>query len=175
MVSQAIEVAGTTMEVAGVLPEWFRLHLPAEAFRLRDAEIWTNLRLDENRLPPRNFTGYTGFARLREGATFAQGQEELEVLEAQLKAEHPEHAVSKLEARIVPLLDDVVKGAESTLLLLLGSVGFVLVIACANVANLVIIRGQGRSHEYSLRSALACWIPAHRATRVDPLAAIRAD
>ena len=63
------------------------------------------------------------------------------MLEAQLKAEQPERAASKLEARIVPLLDDVVKGAESTLLLLLGAVGFVLAIARANVANLVIIRG----------------------------------
>ena len=54
----------------------------------------------------------------------------------------------------MPLLDDVVKRAEPPLLLLLGAVGFVLLIACANVANLVAVRGQPRAHELSLRAAL---------------------
>lgn len=154
IIGRLIPVAGTSMEVVGVLPEGFHLQLPGEAFLLRDAEIWTPLRIDPARLPPRNFTGFTGFGRIRQGATFAQAQEELDAMASQLRAENPVHAASKLEARVVPLLDDVVKGARQTLMLLFGAVGFVLLIACANVANLVTVRGQVRSAELDLRAAL---------------------
>jgi predicted permease len=154
IVGQRIDLAGERMLVVGVMPPSFRLHLPAEAFLLRDAEVWMSLRLDPSLQPPRNYTGYTGLGRLRPGATFAQGQAEIEQLASRLREEHPEHAASGLEARVVPLRADVVKGAERTLLLLFGAVGFVLLIACANVANLVIVRGQGRAAELALRTAL---------------------
>ncbi len=154
VVGSAVPLAGGTIDVVGVLPEDFRLRLPSEAFLLRDAELWLSLRLDPARTPPRNFTGFTGFGRLEEGVTFAQAQSEVESLAARLKEEHPEHAASKLVARIEPLQADIVKGADRTILLLFGAVGFVLLIACANVANLVMVRGQSRSAELALRSAL---------------------
>ncbi len=154
VVGSSIELAGTRMEVIGVLPAWFRLELPPEAFLLRDAEVWVSLRLDPANQPPRNYTTFTGFGRLRRGATFAQGQTELEAIARQLAAEHPEHAASGLEVRLVPLLADVVKGARNGLLLLLGAVGFVLLIACANVANLLLVRGRARARELSIRAAL---------------------
>ncbi|MEQ9398878.1 MAG: ABC transporter permease [Longimicrobiales bacterium] len=154
VVGRTIPIAGTRLEVVGVAPESFRLLLPGEAFRLRDAEVWVSLRLDPARQPPRNFTGYTGFGRLRPGATFAQAQAEVESMAARLRQEHPEHAASKLVARVEPLHADVVKGADRTLRILFGAVAFVLLIACANVANLVLVRGQSRSTEMALRSAL---------------------
>ena len=154
IVGRSIELDGASMRVVGVLPASFTLHLPPEAFLLRDAELWTTLRLDPARQPPRNYTAYTSFVRLRPGVTFDEAQSELEALAAVLRTEHPVHAASNLQARVVPLLHDVVKGAEATLQLLLGAVGFVLLIACANVANLVAVRGQSRAHELSLRAAL---------------------
>ncbi len=154
IVGQTIPLAGIRMLVVGVLPVSFRLELPGEAFLLRDPELWVSMRLNHDRLPPRNFTAYTGFGRLRPGATFAQAQTEIEALAAGLMEEHPEHASSKLEARIVPLLDDVVKEAHRTLVVLFGAVALVLLIACANVANLVMARSQTRTGELALRRAL---------------------
>jgi putative ABC transport system permease protein len=113
-----------------------------------------SIRLDPADQPARNITVFTGIGRLRPGATFARAQEELEVLEAELQAEHPEHAASNLQVRVVPFLKDVVKTAERDLLLLLGAVAFVLLIACANVANLLLERGRARARELAIRAAL---------------------
>jgi len=154
VVGTTIELAGGRREVIGVLPQWFRLELPAEAFRLRDAELWTAARLDASKQPPRNYTTFTGFGRLRPDTTFAQAQGELDQLAGQLRSEFPELGRSNLKVRIAPLLDDVVKGARTDLYLLLGAVGFVLLIACANVANLLLVRGRARGRELSIRTAL---------------------
>lgn len=154
ILGEAIDLAGETMEVVGVLPASFRLALPAEAFLLRDAEVWVPAQVDRDRLPPRNFTGFTGFGRIRPGATFTEAQAELASLERQLREEHPVHEASNLRVRVVPLLQDVVKGSEATLLVLFGAVGFVLLIACGNVANLMNVRSQGRAAELAVRAAL---------------------
>lgn len=154
IVGKRIELNGVHREVIGVLPKSFRLELPTEAFRLRDAEVWTAVRLDATKQPPRNYTGFTGFGRLRPDTTFAQAQGELDQMAGQLRSEYPELARSNLKVRIAPLLDDVVKGARADLYLLLGAVGFVLLIACANVANLLLVRGRARHRELSIRTAL---------------------
>jgi putative ABC transport system permease protein len=154
VIGETVRLGGADCEIVGVLPATFRLLLPPEAFRLRDAEIWFPTQIDRNRLPPRNYTGFTGFGKVRPGVSFEQAQQEMDRLEAELKEEHAVHEAANLQVRAVPLHGDVVKRARPNLTLLLFAVGFVLLIACGNTAQLLLARWRGGERELAVRAAM---------------------
>jgi predicted permease len=96
------------------------------------------------------------FARLRGGQTAAAAQTELEALSAAARAAYPEAYPQHLaySIRVTPWQDELTRGARSTLLILMGTVALVLVLACANVANLTLTRLVRRERELAVRAAL---------------------
>ena len=113
VVGRVVNLQGQPVEIVGVVPEGFRLELPAETYALRDSDIWRPTQINYAQQPPRNWTSFTVFARLAPGATFAQAQEELTAIAGQLRAEVPVHAASELRVKIIPFHHDVVKGSRA--------------------------------------------------------------
>ena len=92
-------------------------------------------------------------ARLRPGVSLEQAQAEMDTISRNLAAAHPE-TNNGLSVRVVPLRDQVLGGSRRALLLLFACTGFVLLVACGNVANLLLARATARQKEVAIRAAL---------------------
>lgn len=145
LVGDTIEVDGGPATVVGVLPPW--LQYPEAK------DIWTPQRFRPDELEDRRSGYMFAVGRLAPGATAAAVQAELDIIAESLGREYP-RTNGDTGIRIVPLADEIVGDLRHTLFILLGAVVFLLLIACANVAHLVLARAAGRRHELSIRASL---------------------
>ncbi|MEO8361978.1 MAG: ABC transporter permease, partial [Vicinamibacteria bacterium] len=154
VVGRAITLDGRPFEVIGVLPRDFELYVPAESFFIKRPQIWRPARIDYATLPPRNWTAWGGIGRMKAGVTLEQAQQEMSTIGAALRRENAVFEAGDLHVTIVPLERDLVKSVRGGLWALMGAVSFVLLIACANVARLLLARGFSREDEFRMRAAL---------------------
>ncbi len=146
VIGQQVTLNGEQYTVVGVMPPSFQF-APFWATR---TELWVPLSL-EARQQDRLGQSLRVFARLNEGATLDQARAEIGTVTARLERQYPG---TNRECRVTPLKENVVGKVETPLLLMLGAVAFVLVIACANVAHMLLARASDRRKEFALRSAL---------------------
>jgi predicted permease len=154
-IGKTIIVDGVARQIIGVLPRAFRF-LDAQ-----DLALILPLQLDRNKTYLGNFS-YFGIGRLKPGTTLAQARADLaRMLPITLDTFPPPTGLSldllkkaRLTPSLLPLKQEVVGNVSTLLWILMSSIGIVLLIACANVANLLLVRTEGRQRELALRAAL---------------------
>ncbi len=159
VVGRTIELDHRPFEIVGIMPEGF--DYPVDT----PVDVWVPMTVIPQDAIPTNIRGVrflSGLARLGPDATLERARSELSGIAQELERTFPENA-GITAATLEPLRDTVVGDVRTALWVALGAVGFILLLACANVANLLLARGTARTREMALRMSLGA--PAGRVVR----------
>lgn len=154
VLGQSVSINGVSRQIVGVMPSGYQAPPPV-VFRGQPpadrAELWIPLAIDLA-AGQRSAHNLTVIARLQRGATIETADSDVKRIAAEVASEHPDYR--EWNARVVPLMGWVTETSRRSMALLTGAVGFILLLACANVANLLLARGVGRRREFAIRTAL---------------------
>jgi predicted permease len=152
VLGQPLTLDGAPYTIIGVLPE------AASAFPLNQFQIWVPRPAEVPYLIPAQLNNggffFQAIARLQPGVSLLQAREAMNVIAAGYRSSNPANVDAPSQIEVVPLLDDAVGDQRQSYLMLFGAVACVLLIACANIANLLLARFAGRRKEIAARFAL---------------------